>query len=129
MASNSAVLQPQSYPCLTATAPMNKPIPKIDFSMPTVSLLNLIESRWRILPLTHTLISPSAFPRSFWVSKLFAVILKKGPRVWSWRSTFWALDAFNISDMVGIVASVSSFLFSCNFDVIWVVGMMERDLM
>lgn len=102
IASNWADLQPQSNPCLIATAPIYKPIPNIDFSIPSVSLWSLIESKWRILPLpNHILTNPSAFPSSLSVTKLLAVILKKGPRVWSWRLSFWALDDSSISDMVG----------------------------
>lgn len=113
MASNWAVLQPQSYPCRIATAPMYRPSPKIDFSMPSVSLRSLMESMWRILlpPSTPTqiLINPSALPSSLSVTKLLAVILKKGPNVWSWRSSFCALDASSISDMLGMSASLLAF--------------------
>lgn len=101
IASNSAVVQPHSYPCLIATAPRNNPIPNIDFSIPVVSFRSLMESKCRIFPLNQTLTTPSALPRSLFVSKLVAVILKKGPNVRSWRSRFCALDASMISDIVG----------------------------
>ena len=58
---------------------------------------------------------------SFSVSKLLAVILKKGPRIWSLRTSFWDLDDSNISDMVGIVTSkLSSFLFWTGVVLFWI---------
>uniref|UniRef100_A0A2P2PCQ8 Uncharacterized protein n=1 Tax=Rhizophora mucronata TaxID=61149 RepID=A0A2P2PCQ8_RHIMU len=45
MASNSAVLHPESYPYRMARAPINKPMPKIDLSISSVSLFNRIESK------------------------------------------------------------------------------------
>lgn len=105
MANNSAVLQPQSYPYRIATAPMNNPSPKMDFSIPKLSLFNRIESRWRIFPPNHTLTKPSAFPISLSVPKLFAVIRKNGPNVCRRRLRFWASPAATISAIVGMLFS------------------------
>lgn len=112
MASNSAFLHPQSNPCLIATAPMNNPIPNIDFSTPIVSFFSLIESKCRIFPPNQTLITPSALPNSLRVFKLLASILKKGPNVWIRISRFCNFDAFTISDIVGTESS-RLFVLSC----------------
>jgi len=55
------------------------------------------------LPSNQTLINPSALPSSFLVSKLVAVILKRGPTFCSFKSRFWALDDSNMSSIVGIL--------------------------
>lgn len=116
MANNSAVLQPQSYPYRIATAPMNNPSPKMDFSIPKLSLFNRIESRWRIFPPNHTLTKPSAFPISRSVSKLFAVIRKNGPSVCRRRLRFWDSPAATISAIVGMLFSFCPLVVIRDFD-------------
>ena len=132
MANNSAVLQPQSYPYRIATAPMNNPSPKIDFSIPKLSRFNRIESRWRILPRNHTRINPSAFPISRCDSKLFAVIRKNGPNVCSRRLIFWASPAARISAIVGNsspLGAIRAFGGLSDFDGSgnWKLGLLDED--
>ncbi|ERN02758.1 hypothetical protein AMTR_s00086p00036940 [Amborella trichopoda] len=106
MERSSAFLHPESYPCLIATAPTNKPSPKIDLSIPIVSLLILIESRCKILSiilsLNQSLMKPSALPSSCWVAKLVAVTLKKGPKVLRWSFMFWLREEAINSDIEGM---------------------------